>query len=315
MKQRRSISMIASIVLAAAIGCGGNSPSPAAPGAPDEHAQVAQAAPHGDISQVGAGEDEDDSTAELAEHHRHHHHGGFAMFIAMSLDSLGVAPEQHDAIMKIQADLHAKSQPAHDAERAVLLALADDVAAGQVDQAKLGPAIAQLSAASANVHDAVADSLNALHAVLTAPQRQGLVDKVGAHFEVWHHANSPEVTSSKDARGGHLAQLAQDLGLSADQVEQIRASYSDAIAKASHYDRAEADAHFKAFSAAFTSDHFDAKALTNGGAVNAHMATWGITRLVLFYKAAAPVLTPEQRTNAADDLRRNANYKRSDTET
>lgn len=54
--------------------------------------------------------------------------------------------------------------------------------------------------------------------------------------------------------------------------------------------------------------------MTTGSAVNAHMSTWGISRLVLFYKAATPVLTPEQRTQAADDLRHHANYKRTDNE-
>lgn len=236
------------------------------------------------------------------------------MFIAMSLDSIGATPEQQDALAHVQADLHAKLQPAHDAEKAVLLALADGVAAGQVDEAKLESAVTQLSTASANVHDAVAESLNALYKLLTPPQRQALVDKVEAHFEVWHHANSPAATSEKDAPGGHLAELAEGLGLSADQIDKIRAAYADSLGKRSHYDRGEADAHIKAFAAAFTSDHFDAKALSTGGAVNAHMATWGITRVVLFYKAAAPLLTAEQRTRAADELRHHANYKRTDNE-
>ncbi len=164
------------------------------------------------------------------------------------------------------------------------------------------------------MHDGVVDSLNALHQTLTAPQRQALVDKVEANYQVWHHTNSPDETLQPGARGGHLAQLAKDVGLSADQVEKIKASYRESLAKAPKYDRAEADAHFKAFADAFTTDHFDAKAMTTG-AVNAHMATWGMTRLVLMYKAAAPVFTPDQRAKAAEDLRAHANYKRTDSET
>lgn len=312
--QRRSISTIASIVFAAAIGCGRNSPPPANPTPGSGSAETGQTASRGDVAQVGAGEDEDESTAELAEHHRHHHHGGLVMFIAMSIDSIGAAPEQQDALAKIQADLRAKMQPAHDAEKAVLLALADGVAAGNVDDAKLEPTVAQLSTASANIHEAVVDSLNALYKALTPPQRQALVDKVWSHFEVWNHANSPAGTSEKDAAGGHLAHFAEALGLSTEQTDKIHTAYAADLGKRQPYVRSQADAHLKAFAAAFTSDHFDAKTLTTGGGVNAGMATWGITRTVLFYKAAAPVLTPEQRTKAAEELRHHANYKPSDNE-
>jgi Spy/CpxP family protein refolding chaperone len=310
MKLRPSLSMIALVLVAAAIGCGGSSPPAEGPSSSPPVGQAAQA----DVAKVGAGEEIDDSTADLAEHHRHHHHGGFAMFIAISLDTLNITPEQHDAITKIQSDMHAKMQPAHDAEKAVLLALADAVAAGQVDQPKLDTAVAKLGAASAQVHDAVIDSLNALHHALTPPQRQALVDKVEANYAVWHHANAPDETLQPGARGGHVAQLAKDLGLSPDQVEKIKTSYREKLTKAPKYDRAEADAHFKAFAEAFTADHFDAKSMTTG-AVNSHMATWGITRLVLLYTAAAPILNPDQRAKAAEDLRAHANYKRTDSET
>jgi len=310
---KRSLPLIASFLLAAAtaVGCGGSSPPAASPQGSD---QTAQAQPAADTVQA-VGENADDSTADLAEHHRHHHHGGFAMFIAMSLDSLGVSADQHDAIMKIQSDMHAKLQPAKDAEKAVLLALADGVAAGQVDQAKVDAAVAQLATASAGVHDAVADSLNALHQTLTPPQRQALVDKVESHLAVWHHTNSAEEPTEKDAHHGHIAQLAHDLQLSPDQVDKIRAGFTSSIAQVPKFDRAEADAHFQAFATAFTSESFDAHALTTGGAVNAHMATWGVNRMIRLYEAAAPVLTPEQRTKAADALRHHANYKRSDSET
>jgi Spy/CpxP family protein refolding chaperone len=296
-----------SIFAALAIGCASGKPTTQTP---QGSADVAEAAPTD--QQTGAGEDEDDSTADLAEHHRHHHHGGFAMFIAMSLDSIGVNADQTAAIKKLQADMHAKMQPAHDAEKAVLLALADGVAEGKIDRAKIDPAIAQLSSASASVHDAMIASLNSLHGILTPPQRQALVDKVEAHADVWHHLN----TSDEPGKGDHdhFAELAKHLSLSPDQVEKIRASFTGSSKSAPRYDRAEADEHLKMFATSFASETFDAKTLTKAGAVNARMATWGIGRTVRLYEAAAPVLTPEQRTKAAETLRRHANYKRTDSE-
>jgi Spy/CpxP family protein refolding chaperone len=271
------------------------------------------ASPAGTAAAGAQGAEDDEATADLKEHHRHHHHGGFAMFIAMSLDSLGTTPEQTAAIEKIQADMHTKLQPSHDAEKALLLVLADGIAAGQIDQAKVDAAITQVSAASAGVHDAVADSLNQLHATLTPQQRAALVDKVEAHFDVWHQANTEEEGAEKEGHG-HLAKLAKELSLSPDQVEKTRGSLK-ASGGGTHFDKAEGDAHLKAFGTAFASEKFDAKQLTTGATANAHIATWGATRLAHLYEALTPVLTPEQRTKLADALRKHANYKRTQTTT
>ena len=314
MKRIPWISALAPMLLAVAAGCAGGS-SATSPTGPTGSADVAEASSPGDVAQVGAGEDEDESTADLAEHHRHHHHGGFEMFIAMSLDSLGTTPEQQASITKIQADLHAEMQPAHDAEKAVLATLADGIAAGTIDQAKIDTAVAKLATAAAGVHDAVAASLDELHATLTPPQRAALVDKVEAHLAVWHHTNSADEPMAKDAHGGHLGKLAKEYGLTPQQVETIRASFQTAIATAPKYDRAEAEAHMKAFGEAFASDAFDARKLPTDAAVNGHMSTWGMTRMVALYKAVIPVLTPEQRAKLADSLRHHANYKRTETGT
>src|ERR1700683_3269289 len=79
------------------VGCGGGnatSGQPATATATTATATTTTASP-----------EDDESAADLGEHHRHHHHGGVTMFIAMSLDSLGVSPEQEKAIEKIQGDL------------------------------------------------------------------------------------------------------------------------------------------------------------------------------------------------------------------
>ncbi len=299
---------LAGILLTAAIGCGGSSPPTNNPGTGGS-ADVAEAQPRGDVAQVGAGEDEDESTADLAEHHRHHHHGGFAAFVAISLEQLNATPEQKAAIEKIRSDMFQKMEPAHDAEKVVLLALADGIAANKFDQPKLDGAIAQLSTASGQIHDAVAGEIDQLHETLTPPQRAALVDKVEAHFEVWHHSNGADEHKERDAHGGQLAMLGKQLGLSADQIEKARTSFEQSMAGVPKFDRSEAEAHMKAFGEAFASDKFDAKTLPTKGDLNAHMAIWGITRTMKFYEAVTPVLTPEQRTKLADSIRHHANYQ------
>jgi Spy/CpxP family protein refolding chaperone len=232
------------------------------------------------------------------------------MFIAMSLDTLNTTPEQAGQITKIQNELHAKMAPAKEAEKNVIVTIADGVAAGKVTPAKVDAAIAKLSTAAAGVHDAVADSLNQLHAVLNPSQRAALVDKVEAHFEVWHEANAAEEPKERDEHGGHLGRLTKDLSLTPDQVEKIRGQFTSTIGSApAKFDRAEADAHLKAWGEAFASETFDAKSISTGGPANAHIATWGATRMAHFYEAVAPVLTKEQRGKLAEQLRKHANFK------
>jgi Spy/CpxP family protein refolding chaperone len=287
--------------------CGGSAQQASSP---------ATAAEVTDVAPAGTAEAtyEDDSTAELKEHHRHHHHGGLAMFVAMILDSLGTSPEEDASLAKIQADMRAKMQPAHDAEKTLMLTLADGVAAGNIDQAKIDAAVSQVSAAAAGVHDAVADSLNQLHALLTPEQRVALADKVEAHFRVWHEANS-DAEPAKGARDSRLTDLEKTLALTPDQIEKVRASLGSSMGRVGQYDWKDGEANVQAFRTAFASDTFDAKSLGTGGAGNAHIATWGAMRMSRFYEALGPVLSADQRARLADILRRHANYSSSQTAT
>jgi Spy/CpxP family protein refolding chaperone len=247
--------------------------------------------------------DEEQAADELRTHHRHHHGGGVAMFIHMAIDTLGVAPEKKAQLDKIQSDLYAAMQPVHDANKGVITVLADGVAAGNIDKAKVDAAVAKETAAAAGVHQATIDALNALHKELSPEERQALIDKVQAHAEVWKKVNS-EDSSSKE-KGGHLAKLTESLSLTPDEVDKISTALkANAPPKADH---TALDAHLKALEAAFVMDTFDAKTLTTSNAANSAMAKHGTTHMVNFYETVTPLLTPDQRTKLADHLRQRLN--------
>ena len=258
---------------------------------------------------------DDEASADVSEHHRHHHHGGIAMFIAMSLNTLGVTPEQRAAVDKIEADLFSHMEPARAAEQAVLETLADGIAAGAIDAAKVNAALAQLATASASIHDASADALNQLHAALTPEQRAALVDKVEAHWALWQRPNADEADTTPSApAGGHLRTLAKDLDLSPDQIAKIKANLGAAVKDSPvKPDPQKVEAHLKAFGAAFRADTFDAKTLSTGGPANAHLASWGATRIALMFESVTPVLTPDQRTKLAAQVREHAEHKENPT--
>ena len=283
--------------------CGSSTPAP-----------TSTAGGNPDVSPAGTVAEEDDETsAELKVHHRHHHHGGFAMFILMAADTVGVTPEQQAAVDKIKGDLHAKLGPAHEAEKALLITLADGVAAGNIDTAKVDAAVAQVAAVAGQVHAATADAVNQLHAVLRAEQRAALVDKVEAQWMLWRNANGDEATAHEHEQGGRIAHIQKELNLSADQVEKIKSGFAAQMAAVGtaqgKFDPAEAEAHMKAFGSAFTADQFDSRALTSADGTNAHMATWGATRMARFYETVTPTLTPEQRTKLAAMIREHANHQ------
>jgi Spy/CpxP family protein refolding chaperone len=253
---------------------------------------------------------EDDVAEGLMEHHRNHHHGGVTLFIAMSLDTLGVSPEQEAAVERIRKDLHAKMEPARAAEQSVTAALADGLSAGTIDAAKVDAALAQVSAAAATAHDASVAALNELHSVLTPEQRSALVDKVEAHWAVWQKANAEE-TASDRPEGGHLAALAKDLALTDAQVAQIRSNLAEGMKAVPRLDPQEIATHLHAFGEAFRGDTFDAKSLTTASGADAHIVARGTAQMAHFVETVSPVLTPEQRNDFAQRLREHSSHNPS----
>jgi Spy/CpxP family protein refolding chaperone len=247
--------------------------------------------------------------AEQAEgdEHRERHHGGVLTLIAMSLKDLELTADQRTSIDKIRDEFVAKMEPARAAGKDLANTLADGVAAGAVDHAKSEAAIAKLVTQVQGLHDAASASLDELHAALTPPQRAALVADMQSHWDKWKEAQGQEEKSDGKHHPGHLLALVRKLGLSKDQAEKIKANFHDKM-KASPQDtqHKDVDDYLKAFATAFKADTFSAKTLPKAKAASSHMARWGATRMERFLEAAAPVLTPDQRTKLAEMLRNEA---------
>ena len=252
----------------------------------------------------------DDVSAGLRDHHRFHHHGGVTLFIAMSLDTLGVSPEQKATVEKIRTDLHARMEPARSAEQSLVATLADGLASGSIDAARVDAALAAVNAAAAAVHGASADALNELHRALTPVQRGALVDKVDAHWSVWQEANAEEAGAAS-ATDGHLAILQADLSLTPDQVTRIRASLAEKEKRLTRPDSQEMATRLRTFGDAFRSDAFDARTLAAASAADAHMVGRGAAHMASFIEAVSPILTVDQRTQLAERLREHAAHNPS----
>ncbi len=254
--------------------------------------------------------EEQQAADEVQEHHQHHHHGGVTLFVSLSLDTLGSDPAKRADVEKLQDEIREKLGPARDAEKNLRTLLADGIAAGTIDKTKVDATVADISTAAGAVHDATADALNRLHALLTPVERAELVEKVKAHWAVWRKVNHEAQAGGRE-RGGRLARLTEQLQLTADQADKIAAALHTAMeGLTGHFDHKEAAAHVEAFGAAFASDTFDAKSLSAAaGPANTHLAAHGANRTAIFFETVTPLLTPEQRTKLAEHLRESLNHQ------
>ncbi|MGO9837435.1 MAG: periplasmic heavy metal sensor [Polyangiaceae bacterium] len=288
---------------------GGAAPTASAkPPATSSAAATPSASAVGSAAAADSGSTVEDETVndELRDYHRHHHHGGVTMFISMAIDTLGLDPAKRAQVEKIQRDLHAKMMPARDAEHDLLSTIADGVASGKIDTAKVDAAIGRVATASAAIHTATTDALTQLHDALAPMERAALVDKVKAHWEVWQKVNA-EKAGSKE-KGTHLAKLTELLSLTPDQVDAITKALSADVPVTPQTDSKAVEAYIQAFATAFVADKFDAKSLAlTATAAAGHVARHGGARLARFYEAVTPVLTPEQRAKLAAHLKERLN--------
>ena len=290
----RARALVCLVAALAAFGCSGKSGSSAGAATPPTVSSPAS----------------DEQMAGLLEHHRYHHHGGVTLFIAMSLDTLGVSPEKRAQVQKIQAELHTRLQPALAADQKFVATLADGVAASSLDTAKVDAAVAEVVVAAGLVRDASTDALNELHAVLSPAERAALVDKVEAHWAVWQRSNA-EDASGPDADEGHLSVLAADLKLTEQQIQKTRANLGGSLKTVQRVDPKDIASELKKFGEAFRSDSFDAKTFTTESGPSgpdARLAGWGASYLAHFVEAVSPELTAEQRTQLAERLRAHAGH-------
>lgn len=246
------------------------------------------------------------AAGELREHHRHHHRGGVMQFVAMSLDTLGPDDVKRPQVEQLQRDLHACMAPTSATHARLLQAVAEGVAAGEIDAVRVGAVIAELDPADDTVQECGAETMNRLHALLSPAERVELVEKVQAHWAVWREVN-PEESAAGGRPAGRLAALTAELSLTHDQVTRISAALElSGGGRSARFDRPRAEGRLSAFAEAFARDTFDARTLPRHG--RGGLAHHGASRMASFYETVTPILTQPQRATLAEHLREHASH-------
>jgi Spy/CpxP family protein refolding chaperone len=218
--------------------------------------------------------------------------------VVFALEATSLSNDQKNKIKQIKSELNAKLDARRAAERSLLGALADAVAAGSVDEGKLADLIARISDATPAAFDSSASAMNQLHAALDQGQRQGLAQEVVLR---WSTSSGDPHMSKRFGRPDQLKLLIADLSLTSDQVSQIL-NRSTMTTMCPNIDTWRVDTHLHRLDA-FGDDRFDGAAFVGDKAAIAIAAKFEAQRVTQLYGAVAPALKPEQRSLAAQRLR------------
>jgi len=238
--------------------------------------------------------------------HGHEGHGGGLLGAALKLDSL--TADQRAAIEKLIASRRAAGVPVRQAEAQLLTILAQQVEQAKIDPQGLSASVnAEQSASNAKVA-AERDALAQLHSILSAAQRQQLVDRIeqARHGHEGHERGEGR-EGGREGREGHEGHggrwLGRALDLTPGQEAQIRANLEAErnAAPDAHAGHGGHGGERGKLLEGFRGDAFDPSTF-----VTAHNRGVGIERLA---EAAVPVLTSEQRATLANLLRQRAAHE------
>jgi Spy/CpxP family protein refolding chaperone len=224
--------------------------------------------------------------------------------VGEALSDVPLTSAQRTRIDQLAAEADARHDDARGARKDLALALAAQVQAGHVDRAALQPQIDALAAALRKVQPADRVAIEQLHAVLVADQRVAFVDAleahIGEHKEEW-------------AEKHPLKQWATDLKLSEDQIAQIRTAMKGQFdphghgkdGGMGHHEHGDHPSRGAKILAAFKQDRFVMDEVLPPRDVSKDVARMS-DRFLRLVEAVLPVLTPDQRTLAAQKMRERA---------
>jgi hypothetical protein len=227
----------------------------------------------------------------------------FATLLRESLDDVELRPDQQKALQELRADVEQQLAPVREARRALSTVVADGVAAGELDDAKLDVAMSELKAALTVAVPAIQGGADRLHATLDSSQRRTLVLGMRrrglALREMVNDLGGPRTLMH-----ARMGRLADELGVSAEQRKMIRSNVETKLGDPR--DRQEKlDAHrrrMREIARAFVGENFDARKLGMARELP-RLATQTAEKRLQFVETAVSELTPAQRQKLAQRIR------------
>jgi Spy/CpxP family protein refolding chaperone len=239
-----------------------------------------------------------------ARHHKHHGRGD-PLHASLRLESLSAS--QRTQIEQLVASEKAATANVRAARGQLTQAVAAGLGSGNVSEQTVAPQLQAVEGAIQAEEPVMRGTLEKLHAILTPAQRTELVGKIEAR-EAKMQARMAEhrEAGASQAKEGGVGPWGRALGLTDAQRAQIKANLGGAPAVDPAL-RLEARTERERVIEAFKGDRFvmnEIAAPKDPRLINEEAA-----RMVRLAKAAAPVLTAEQRATAAAKLQQMASHE------
>jgi Spy/CpxP family protein refolding chaperone len=235
---------------------------------------------------------------------------GMVKVVGDALGEVNLRPDQRVELEKLAQDAEARHAPAAEHRKDVMLAFADQIEKGAIDRTVL---TGKVDAVMADMEKVGVDDRSALvrvHDLLDSDQRNAFVDALEKQLKAKHDEHGPMQGFAR------MKQLADDLKLTDAQRSQIhdimRESFKDMHRDASGEGHPPAGrpgtmgargfAPGRHLMEAFREDKLDLSKMGPPPAAKEMIST-GATRAMTVAEKVLPVLTPEQRTIAAEKLR------------
>lgn len=243
---------------------------------------------------------------------------GPAKRVADALATVPLRADQRTAIEQLAKDAETRMEPARKARGDLMLAIADQVEKGAIDRTALQPKIDAVAAAHQSAQPGNRAAFEKLHDLLTPEQRLAFVNAMQA--EHGQHQGQ----GMREGMRMRMQKWSTDLGLSQDQQDQIKTKMQarweahlavaatgvdqtgvvkDGRLAAEGYKMHEQN---KAILEAFKGDTFKMDQVAPAHD-HREMANGMAGHMLGMLETALPVLTPEQRTIAANKVREHAN--------
>jgi Spy/CpxP family protein refolding chaperone len=226
---------------------------------------------------------------------------GHLKVIGLALGDVPLTAAQRAQIEKLAADAEVRHAGVNAARKELMLALAAQVQAGQLDRAALQPKLDALVSAMKLAQPGDRAAFEQLHAILGPDQRTAFVDALEAHI-------GERIGQVREKHP--LKRWADDLKLTDDQKAQIKTAMQQRFQAAAHDPNAaphwaEAKEHGAKVLGAFKQDRFVMDEVSPARDVG-EKATKMADHFLGMAETVLPLLTPDQRVLAAQKLRERA---------
>lgn len=229
---------------------------------------------------------------------------GSAAWFLNAVSSLTLSFEQQQLLISVRQEVSSRSELVNIARRRLLGLVADGIASGTFDDARLGAALEEIVAAAKERAPAVVDALTRLHAGLTPAQRKSVVETINAVLSI----QASQAGGEREQLQQRVNSLTARVGLTAAQTAQLKSDILDGFRNYAPDLQEEADLRRKklgGLAQAFAGVYFEPTVADVSAASDLEAKA---QRLIAFARKLSGILTPEQRIRVATALRERASW-------